>query len=418
MPSHAKWLARAALLPVLFVLLGGVVAIYGVSPAGAAPAAQTGPATWTVLTGGQAEMSQQEAGLVGAWQFMRYYPQQITIDVGDTVLWKQSAAEPHTVTFLGPGDTAVPELIVPEGGTSQRLLLNPLAVTPQGGSTYDGSALTSSGQMGFDPSLPTEYKLTFTKVGTFEYYCAFHSMMTGTVVVQAAGTAYPKTQSQLDSDAAAQLADDTKAALAAEPPLLQPATSAGANGTVHQVRMGYGDGTMAWLRFGPADITVNAGDTVEWTEGDVETPHTVTFVSGGTEPEFALTENQASGPPKIVLNPEVVNPAGGSTYSGTGYFSSGVIWGTKVPMSGPRTYSLTFDKPGTYPYVCALHDTVGMKGTVTVLASGEAAAPAQLPKTGGASGRYWPLWFALLGLALVTAGITARRRRPALTRAR
>jgi len=50
----------------------------------AAPAAQSGPTTWTVLVGGQAEISAQEMGPAGAWQFMRFYPETITVNVGDT----------------------------------------------------------------------------------------------------------------------------------------------------------------------------------------------------------------------------------------------------------------------------------------------------------------------------------------------
>jgi plastocyanin len=46
------------------------------------------------------------------------------------------------------------------------------------------------------------------------------------------------------------------------------------------------------------------------------------------------------------------------------------LWGTKDPTPGPREYSLTFDTPGTYKYVCVLHDDMGMMGQITVLPKG------------------------------------------------
>jgi plastocyanin len=30
-------------------------------------------------------------------------------------------------------------------------------------------------------------------------------------------------------------------------------------------------------------------------------------------------------------------------------------------------FTVTFTQPGTYDYICALHENMGMKGTITVL---------------------------------------------------
>jgi plastocyanin len=397
----------------MLILVVGLAAGATPHPALAAPAAQAGPTTWTVLVGAQAKVQQTEFGPAGAWQFLRFYPGTITIDAGDTIVFKLNSAEPHTVTFPVSGEQP-PSLTVPEGGDSQRILMNPLAILPQGADSYDGTALTGSGQLGGDPQLPTEYSLTFTQAGTYEYFCAFHQMMKGTVIVQDAGTAYPKTQSDIDADAQAQIATDTQAATQAEPTAQQVTTKAGPNGTtIYEVNVGYGDGTMAYMRFSPADLTIHVGDTVEWNQKDVEAPHTVTFTSGGQEPSFVLTEPQQAGPPKLVLNPDVLAPAGGSTYSGQGYFNSGWMWGTEVPLPGPRTYSLTFNTPGTYEYICVLHDPLGMVGHITVLAAG---APAQLPTTGGSSAVPAAWWLVAGGLGVLIIGLglvlVLRRGRP------
>jgi plastocyanin len=72
----------------------------------------------------------------------------------------------------------------------------------------------------------------------------------------------------------------------------------------------------------PASLTVNVGDTVTW-EGDFTT--------------HPLVSGASCGAPD-------------------GKFGNG---------SG-STYSFTFTAPGTYPYNCSVHCTMGMKGTITV----------------------------------------------------
>lgn len=330
-------------------------------------AAQTGPTTWTVLVGGEAAIEPQEYGPSGAWQFMRFYPENITINVGDKIVWKLKGSEPHTVTFQIPGEKIL-DLIIPENNSSQRWLLNQLAILSQGSSTYNGTTLTGSGQLDVAPNFLREYNLTFTKPGDFEYFCAFHSMMKGRVVVQPSGTPYPKTQEQIDLEAAKLFAADMEAALKATFKAGNESTRPGPNGTtIHEIKLGYGNGSIALMRFIPTDITIHAGDAVEWTQGDVEAPHTVTFLSGGKEPELVLVEPQQRGPPKFILNQVAQIPAGGKVYSGKGYFNSGIIWGTMVPLPGPQNYTLTFDTPGTYKYLCIFHDYMGMIGQISVI---------------------------------------------------
>lgn len=327
----------------------------------------TGAAVWTVLVGGEAGILPQEYGPSGAWQFMRFYPENITVDVGDKIVWKLSGSEPHTVTFLAPKEI-VPSLIIPENKSSKRLILNPLFILPEGGPNYNGTAPAGSGQLDVEPNFPREYNLTFTKAGTYEYFCGFHSMMKGNVTVQPAGTPYPETHDQIDSEAAKQLSSDMEGALNAVTKAENVSIRPGPNGTtIHDINLGYGNGIISWMRFVPTNLTIYAGDTVEWTRNDVEMPHTVTFLSGGEEPDLFLMEPQQKGPQEFVLNPIVQAPAGGKIYSGKGYFNSGVVWGEMVPLPGPSSYALTFDTPGIYDYLCVLHDYMGMKGRLTVI---------------------------------------------------
>jgi len=113
--------------------------------------------------------------------------------------------------------------------------------------------------------------------------------------------------------------------------------------------------------FFPQTLEIGVGDTVTWT---FEGVHNVTFLSGGAAPPFGVPEGD-----KTYWNPQILFPAGGASYDGTGYHTSG--------MPGPDgrlSYTLTFTKPGRYAYVCSIHS--GMRGMVIVTdkATGTAAA--------------------------------------------
>ena len=89
------------------------------------------------------------------------------------------------------------------------------------------------------------------------------------------------------------------------------------------------------LRFAPTEITIKAGDTVEWRNtGSVR--HTVTADPG-----------RAPGSKNIAL------PAGAET------FDSG--W-----VKGGQLFRYTFSEPGVYRYICLPHEGARMFGTVIV----------------------------------------------------
>ena len=67
-----------------------------------------------------------------AFQALDFYNNAITIDAGDSVTWRIAAKEPHTISFLAPGQTPPPPL-------------SPQATAPAGGNSEDGTAFTSSG---------------------------------------------------------------------------------------------------------------------------------------------------------------------------------------------------------------------------------------------------------------------------------
>ena len=87
-----------------------------------------------------------------------YLPRQITISVNDTITWTNNDTEAHTVTS--------------GNGAGIESLMNNKRGTPNG--------LFDSGS--FKPG--QSWKHTFTKAGTYPYFCTIHPWMDGLVTVQ------------------------------------------------------------------------------------------------------------------------------------------------------------------------------------------------------------------------------------------
>jgi plastocyanin len=103
-------------------------------------------------------------GLVG---LMRFYPASVTIHVGEKVTFtNHDVMEPHTITF----------------GPEKKDIFHPYG-NPK---SFDGTAQLNSGYIGVIPAWSgTSFTVTFTKAGTFRYFCALHDYlaMIGEVVV-------------------------------------------------------------------------------------------------------------------------------------------------------------------------------------------------------------------------------------------
>jgi plastocyanin len=152
------------------------------------------------------------------------------------------------------------------------------------------------------------------------------------------------------------------------------------------VQAGAGQDTVDLLAFLPEKLRIRVGDTVTWKfEGDL---HTVTFTTGTKPAGLVIPTSQAQpgeviprvflpvpGAPQGVnmMNPLLVFPTRKADqpvekYSGTGFVNAGMMSKTTVfPGTPPiQTFSVTFDMPGTFQYVCLLHQEFGMRGTVEV----------------------------------------------------
>jgi plastocyanin len=337
--------------------------------------------TWHVGVGGDSADR--------ALQVQAFLPTQITVNEGDTITWTMNPEFVHTVTFLS--GLPAPPVVAPEGN----VVVQPAATAfPSGGPSYDGTGLVNSGLL---EGKGKAFSLSFSKAGSYGYVCLLHPGMAGTVTVQAAGSAYPMTQAQVDALANTQLYDklsqaDQYARNA------QVSSKAGANGaTSYTVVNGAGGNQASVLRFLPVNLTVQPGDSVTWLGSDPHEVHTVTFYDpAGKVPDFIVPQPQPSGPPKLVL-PHAA-PENDTVVDSNELYNSGLL----LP---DQTYTSTFPKPGVYTYVCVVHAPQGMFGTITVAGAGQ---PASLPNT--SAGESMPLLPLLAGaLALLLVGMIARR---------
>jgi copper-containing nitrite reductase len=96
-----------------------------------------------------------------------------------------------------------------------------------------------------------------------------------------------------------------------------------------------GEVTMGPMSFFPTTITINAGEQVVW-------KNTSTYY-----------HNVVDDPGRALNRVDVSFPSGASAF------------GSALLQPGGTFYH-TFDRPGTYHYVCVVHETGGMKGTVIV----------------------------------------------------
>src|SRR6516162_51455 len=197
-------------------------------------------------------------------QGLAFLPNEIWIHAGDSITWTVEATEPHTVTFLTDGQIRPPFNVGCPGFST-------------GSAIFDGSSCITSGLLFKDAKLT----VTFPVAGNFKLVCLIHNDMTGMVHVLDLSQPLPHDQEFYDRLAQTEgrdLLGDRDAAKLKH----QHSQNGVAVGGGEIVATGAGSDTLSVMRFNDPVITVHAGDTVEWTNEDSVTAHTVTF---GTEPQ-------------------------------------------------------------------------------------------------------------------------------------
>jgi plastocyanin len=135
------------------------------------------------------------------------------------------------------------------------------------------------------------------------------------------------------------------------------------SGTGEIAATGEGSQSVSVMRFMEADIVIHAGGTAEWTNNDPMTAHPITF---GTEPG-----NPVPPSANVTLDADgarhaTINATTESEHSGFIVAALQERVGLPQASNGVTRFRVTFTQAETYPYICALHDGLGMTGKVIV----------------------------------------------------
>lgn len=312
-----------------------------------APGAVGAATTWHATAGAQSA----DQGI----QALAFLPNELWIQVGDSITWTFLTPEIHTVTFLTADQVRPPRPGVANGGCPGTTL---------DGSSFDGSPCVTSPELVDGQT----YTVTFPKAGNFKLVCLVHNDMTGAVHVLAPSEPLPHEQAFYDEQAhtaqAQLLADGARLERRGRATARQTSGDEVTAGMGEIVATGGGAHTVSVMRFVRGTIHIHVNDTVEWTNVDPVTPHTVTF---GTEP---------SGPPQppsagVTVEPDgarhaVLTSPADSVHSGFLVAALQERTGLAQSPLGVTRFRVTFTTPGTFNYICALHDELGMVGRVIV----------------------------------------------------
>jgi plastocyanin len=294
-------------------------------------------------------------------QAIAFLPNELWIHAGDSITWTSASGDIHTVSFFIAGQPYADFTVGCPG------------YSPSGVS-FNGLACVSAPPLVAGQSFTVKFPVT----GNFKLICLVHTHMTGVIHVLAANAALPHDQAFYDKQAADQQkslltdADPDKAHQdhsAMDDSLsthVIPGKNSVAAGIGEMASTAAGFQSLSIVRFLNGKIVIRAGDTVEWTNLDPALPHTVTF---GVEPDPAHF-----GPPSGNVSFDA-DGAGHATIHFVGESVHSGIFGAApqdqsgVPQSPPgyTVFRITFTHPGTYDYICSLHDDLGMVGKVVVL---------------------------------------------------
>jgi plastocyanin len=296
-------------------------------------------------------------------QALAFLPNEIWIHAGDSITWKVPTDEAHTVTFLKtapPAQVRPPFSVGCPGGTAD-------------GSPFDGTACVNSDVLVAGQT----FTVTFPTAGNYTLVCLIHRNMTGIVHVLPLSEALPHDQDFYDETAEDEQQDLLSDRDSDEDHRRRREHSASAHshgqvsaGTGEIVATPGGSQTLSVMRFDEPDIVIHAGEIVEWTNSDPATAHTITF---GAQPANPIPPSSNVTLDADLARHAVINLPTDNVHSGFVVAASqeriGLVQSPLPPLPGGTVtrFRVTFTHPGTFPYVCALHDGLGMTGKVIVL---------------------------------------------------
>jgi len=293
----------------------------------------------------QATVGAQSGDL--AKQGIAFLPSEMWIHAGDSITWTFATDEPHTVSFLKPGQVRPPDQVGCPG------------FSPDGFASFDGSTCVTTHRL----TKGQTFTVMFPVANNFKLVCLIHRNMTATVHVLPSSEPLPHDQVFYDKRAQ----EERERLLSAidlgshDEHSAENHVNAGAG--VISATPG-GSENLALMRFNHEKIFIHAGETVEWTNSDPTASHTITF---GTEPADPMPASSNVTVDSDGARHAVISSPADSVHSGFIVAAAQERTGLGQLPPGVTRFRVTFTQPGTYPYICALHDELGMKGTVIVL---------------------------------------------------
>jgi plastocyanin len=298
-------------------------------------------AQWNATVGAQSNDKGDQA--------LAFLPNEIWIHAGDQITWTFDADEIHTLTFLRADQ---PRPFFADGCPG-------FSTDP---ATYDGSTCVTTPPMVKGQT----FTVIFPTAGNFKLVCLVHENMTAVVHVFDLAETLPHDQAFYDHQAANQrnelLSDGRRHAHGHRSQDNSPhAVTAGIGAVTAKAG---GSNTVSIFRFSNHNIQIHAGETVEWDNQDPVTPHTITFGAdpvGDPEPPSPDVTVDLDG-----ARHAIIDSTADSTHSGFIVAAPQERLGLPQAPLGVTRFRVTFPNAGTFPYICALHDDLGMVGQVTV----------------------------------------------------
>ena len=325
--------------------------------------------TWNAKVGGQSF----DAGT----QALAFLPNEMWIHENDSIAWTFSANENHSITFLKATPSAQPRPTFAVGCSA--VTMPPTVATPDG-SSFDGTNCVNSGLINTPGAT---YTVNFPKAGNYVVVCLLHVNQSGTIHVLSASQPLPHDQDFYDRQAAAEehnllsdrdggvlskLREDTARNSEDDSPHAHHGMNIVVMGAGEYAPTPGGAQSVSRMRFGRESITIHAGQTVEWASSDVS-GHSVQFGPGEfgpLDPKAASSDVLFSLDNDGVLRATLLS-TNDALYSGRIAPQSQERTNSAQLPPGATRFRVTFTTPGTYPYICAYHDEIGMKGEVIVL---------------------------------------------------
>jgi plastocyanin len=319
-----------------------IVSCYVIVPVCLVSSGAVQAATWHATAGAESSDKGKQA--------LAFLPNESWIHAGDSIVWTFPTAEIHTVSFLKPNQIRPPFPVGCPGTTPS-------------GSSYTGAACVNSGTLLNGQT----YTVTFPAAGNFKFVCLVHANQTGAVHVLNVSEILPHDQAFYDREGQSERTELLSDASQLEGRGIATANRTSGNevtaGTAEIVGTGGGVHTAAVMRFLRETIVVRVGDSVEWTNLGSAVNHTVTF---GTEPLDLVPPSPGVTVDSDGARHAIISSPIGNVNSG--FLGPAPQERVGLPQSplGVTRFRVTFTAPGTFNYICGLHDDLGMVGKVIV----------------------------------------------------